>query len=82
MELRSTSAHFPPVVFIGQSARPCFFLTHPHENLPTSVTTISTKCIFYKRIIFQTVWDSVLGFSSAEILASEMRKQVVHTNNK
>lgn len=82
MTKQKTSAPFVLVVFIGQNTCLWFvcFFTQQHENLSTSITTISTKCVFYKRIIFQTVfWDSVLGYSSADILALVMRRLVVYT---
>ena len=36
-------------------------------------------CLLQKGVLSQTVWDSVLGYSSAEIIASEMRKLAVYT---
>lgn len=59
---------------------PVFFFFTATCNLPTSVTTISTKCVFYKRIMFQTVGQCAVGYISAERSASETRKLVVRKN--
>lgn len=52
---------FLRLIFIGQTTCLVFiysflFTAPQHENHPSSVTTISTKFFFYKRVIFQTVW--------------------------
>lgn len=53
---------FLRLIFIGQTTRLVFiysflFTAPQHENHPSiSVSTISTKFFFYKKVISQTVW--------------------------
>lgn len=80
------STPFVLVVFIGQNTCLWFvcFFTQQHENLSTSITTISTKCVFYKRIIFQTVFlGQCVGLQQCRYISiSNEETGCVHTDYK